>query len=410
MKITASEKGKGRIGIVGHVGVGHVHSHAGFIQDDSAGFAVAACLLRHAFPVCTTIVSVECDIDTGTIVVITEGGGTGVAGARRGITPHEATLARAAVGMDAIYSQEVAFRAFGRIYGQGVLEAPVALQTAVCLAVVDTFMRAYPETLKVCAEGMTNKVGRCLGAVLEINSVPVSVLAVINASEGGLGPDEDLEGNIMLGHKGQLMKQLGLDLLPTIIIESKAYVPDICAGEREGRFLVRANKQVDNMAVYDALARATDLLNLPASCYDDAYLRGSQSLKEATAELGKKIAELGQKLAVAETSCEKVAIVGELAILVSQDAGGVTFMSSHLHDVVGGGGMMPGSSAVLSLAVSESYIKKWKIPSCTAHDVERYIEIIEKAVHLLSLDLSRAGTQVTERRNFCEHDFRSLLD
>ena len=55
---------------------------------------------------------------------------------------------------------------------------------------------------------MEGKVGRCIGAVIEIDSVPVSVLGILNANEGGVGPDEDLEGNVMLGEKGKLMKLL----------------------------------------------------------------------------------------------------------------------------------------------------------------------------------------------------------
>ena len=44
-------EGRGAFGVVGHVGVGHVHSHSGFVQDDSVGFAVAAGLLQRALQV-----------------------------------------------------------------------------------------------------------------------------------------------------------------------------------------------------------------------------------------------------------------------------------------------------------------------------------------------------------------------
>ena len=69
-------EGRGRFGVVGHVGVGHVHSHSGFVQDDSAGFAVAAGLLKRAMPVDTTIACAEADVDANTITVTTRGGGT----------------------------------------------------------------------------------------------------------------------------------------------------------------------------------------------------------------------------------------------------------------------------------------------------------------------------------------------
>lgn len=409
MNITRSTRSQGILGITGHAGAGHVHSHSGFVQDDTAGFAVVACLLRRAFPVCTTISSVEADIDTGNVTVRTQDGGTGIAWARRGITPYEATLARHALGLDAVYSQHTAFASFGRVYGQGCLELPVAMQTATCLAVMDTFEKRYPGLLLSRPEGMSGKVGRCLGAVLEIDGIPVSVMAILNANEGGLGPDEDLEGNIMLGEKGQMMKALGLDSLPTIILESKAYVPAVCKGEQENKFWVRINRDIDNRVVYDALVQGVAAAGLPGMHSDTAYPRGQAEMAAATRELGEKIAYLGTALAKAQTAQEKVQIVGELAILVSQDAGGITFMSSKLHDVVGGGGIMPGSSAVLSMAISESAIRIWKIPAFTAQDSDMYLSVLEKAVPLLAQNLQAASDELALRKNFCEQDYSSLF-
>lgn len=409
MNVTRSSKSQGILGITGHAGAGHVHSHSGFVQDDSAGFAVIACLLRRAFPLCTTISSVEADIDTGTVTVKTQDGGTGIAAARRGITPYEATLARLAIGLDAVYSQSAAFTAFGRIYGQGCLELPVALQTATCLAVMDTFEKKYPGLLLGCPEAMENKVGRCIGAVIEIDSVPVSVMGILNANEGGLGPDEDLEGNVMLGEKGRVMKELGLDRLPTIIIESKAYVPAVCKGQQENKFWVRINGDVDNRVVYDALVKGAKVADLPCIPSDVAYPRGKGEMGAATRALGQKIAQLGNRLATTESSKEKVQIVAELAILVSQDAGGITFMSSKLHDVVAGGGIMPGSSAVLSMAISESSIRIWKIPVFSAQDADMYLAILEGAVPALAATIDKAVTEFEERRNFVEEDFDYLL-
>ncbi|MBM9514269.1 hypothetical protein [Desulfogranum marinum] len=410
MNVTRSTKSQGILGITGHAGAGHVHSHSGFVQDDTAGFAVIACLLRRAFPVCTTISSVEADIDTGIVTVKTQDGGTGKAKARRGITPYEATLARLAIGLDAIYSQSAAFAAFGRIYGQGCLELPVALQIAICLAVIDTFEKRYHGSFICCPEGMPGKLGRCIGAVIEINGIPVSVMGILNASEGGLGPDEDLEGNIMLGEKSKAMKELGLDRLPTIIIESKAYVPAVCKTMEENAFWVRINKDVDNKVVYDALVHGAAKAELKCIASDTAYSRGTGEMAEATRELGQKIASLGNALANAETSQDKVRIIGELAILVSEDAGGITFMSSKLHDVVGGGGLLPGSSAVLSMAISETAIRIWKIPAFTAHDSDMYLAILEHAVPLLAQNIQEALLEVETKYNFNEGDFSFLLN
>ncbi len=409
MDIGRSTRDKGVIGIIGHAGAGHVHSHSGFVQDDTAGFAVIACMLRRAFPVCTTVSSVEADIHSQTVTVRTQDGGTGVARTRRGITPYEATLSRLVIGLDAVYSQNAAFAAFGRVYGQGCLELPVALQTATCLAVINTFEKRYPGLLHTGPENMEGKVGRCIGAVVEFNSVPVSIMGILNANDGGLGPDEDLEGNIMLGAKGEVMKSLGLGALPTIILESKAYVPALCKGQEEDKFWVRINRDVDNRVVYDALIQGIKAANLPCAASDTSYPRGTGEMAAETRRLGEKIADLGQRLAVAETSREKVKIIGELALLVSQDAGGITFMSSKLHDIVGGGGVMPGNAAVLSMAISESAIRVWKIPAFTAQDSDMYLAILEKTIPILLERIEDAHAELENRKNFIEQDFDYLL-
>lgn len=410
MNIAPSTQSRGILGIMGHAGAGHVHSHSGFVQDDTAGFAVIACLLRRAYPVCTTISSVEADIDTGVVTVKTQDGGTGSAKARRGITPYEATLARLVIGLDAVYSQSAAFAAFGRIYGQGCMELPVALQTATCLAVIDTFEKRYRNFFHSCAEGMEGKVGRCLGAVIDIDDVPVSVMAVLNANEGGLGPDEDLEGNIMLGEKGELMKALGLDRLPTIILESKAYVPSVCKGREENTFWIRINRERDNRIVYDSLIKGAENAKLSYIKTDSAYARETDEIANATRDLGEKIAGLGTSLAEAETSRDKVRIIGELALLISEDAGGVSFMSSQLHNIVGGGGLMPGTAAVLSMAISEPAIRIWKIPAFTAQDSDLYLAVLEKAVPVLAENIQIARDELDARFSFSEEEFHYLLD
>ncbi|MCP3892792.1 MAG: hypothetical protein GY702_28540 [Desulfobulbaceae bacterium] len=409
MNVTRSTESQGILGITGHAGAGHVHSHSGFVQDDTAGFAVVACLLRRAFPVCTTISSVEADIETGTVTVKTQDGGTGTARARRGITPYEATLARLVIGLDAVYSQSAAFAAFGRIYGQGCLELPVALQTATCLAVIDTFEKRYRDSVHICSENMDGKVGKCIGAVIEIDGVPVSAMAILNANEGGLGPDEDLEGNIMLGDKGELMKKIGLDRLPTIILESKAYVPAICEGRDENAFWIRINRDADNRIVYDALVHGATEANLNFIKSDTAYTRGTGEIAAATRELGNKIADLGNALAKAETARKKVQIVGELALLVSENAGGISFMSSKLYNQVGGGGLMPGTAAVLSMAISEPAIRIWKIPAFTAQDSDMYLAILEKAVPILAENIEAACDELKARQNFNEADYAYLM-
>ena len=70
-----SSTNKALLGVSGHAGAGHVHSHSGFIQDDSAGFAAIASLIGMAHPVDTAIKNVTVDVDT--VEVHTGGGGTG---------------------------------------------------------------------------------------------------------------------------------------------------------------------------------------------------------------------------------------------------------------------------------------------------------------------------------------------
>jgi hypothetical protein len=50
MQVRSTPADKPLIGVMGHAGAGHVHSHSGFIQDDSAGFAVVTTLIRRALP------------------------------------------------------------------------------------------------------------------------------------------------------------------------------------------------------------------------------------------------------------------------------------------------------------------------------------------------------------------------
>lgn len=323
------------------------------------------------------------------------------------MTPHEATLMAAAIGLDATYSQSTAFRVFGRIYGQGVLEAPVALQAACCFAVMDTFEKKYPGQLVRGNEDMPGKIGGCIGAKVELHGVSISVMALVNASEGGVGPDEDLEGNIALGDKGRAYNDLGMARLPSIILESKAYVPSLCEGVDHDRMWVRCNAESDNTYVYDALLAGVEANELPYLSSDAAYPRGTGELKDAVEALGKRIVDIGTTFADAQTSAEKVRLIGELALITSQDAGGVTFMSAHMHDQVGGGGIMPGTSAVLSMAVSEDYIREWKIPAFQPEDASTFIKVICKALPELAANADKAQQQLEERYTFdaSDHDF-----
>jgi hypothetical protein len=398
---------KALLGVSGHAGAGHVHSHSGFIQDDSAGFAAVASLIGMAHPVDSTIKKVTADADT--VEVHTGGGGTGRAVARRGFTPFETELMKRSVGLDGLFSQGVAFRCFGRVYGQGVLEAPVALQTAVCLAVIDTFSKNHPDAIMVSGEGLDCNVGACMGAVLDVNGVSTAALAVLNATAGGLGPAEDLEGNLDFAEKGRLMAELGLNDVPTIVLESKAYVPSVCKTLKNDSFFVRFNAEVDNPAVGQALIEAVKEAGLPLIQSDSAYPRNTGEMRENTAALGRRIVELGREIGYACTASDKVRLVGELAVLVSQDAGGVTYMTENLHEIAAGGGLVPGTAAVLSMAVSQSTIERCMVPDFTPEDALHYLTITGAALEILSNNLDVAQTYLERKSIFYKNEIERLI-
>ncbi len=113
------------------------------------------------------------------------------------------------------------------------------------------------------------------GAVLDVDGISVSAMAVLNATQGGLGPVEDLEGNLNFLEKGRLMKTIGLDVVPTIVLETKAYIPSVSDGLDEDHFWIRYNREFDNPAVGQALITAAQNLGLPLMHSDSAYPRQS---------------------------------------------------------------------------------------------------------------------------------------
>lgn len=387
--IRLSDQEKGRFGIVGHAGVGHVHSHSGFVQDDSAGFAAAARILKEALPADTRIARVRADRERGIVSVQTEAGGTGCATTSRGITPDEEQLLERAVGLDASLPQNAAVRTFGRVYGQGALPLPSAFEGACALAALDSFGRAGQGRFLLSPASPPPNYDQCGGTVIELDGLPVSLLLVVNGTRGGLGPDEDLEGNVCEGVKKDLMVRLGLDRIPTVVVESKAYVPAAARELKENRYLVRAQKNLDCEELGQALLCAGKSLGLPVFLADDAMPLSPGSLQKATREVGEEIVRLGQAFMAAESAAEKVQIIARLNRLASEDAGGVTFMSNAVHDRMRGAGTLPGISALLSMNVTSDYIRQAVIPTLTQEDLEGYRAIIVKALETLGAQASR---------------------
>lgn len=376
MSIQLSSCSHGSVGIVGHAGIGHVHSVGGLVQDDSAGFCVAAGLLQQATGADLTITNVE--VQGNTFSVTLAGGGVGTASARCGISSAEARLARAIVGQNALYCQALAVDTFGRMYGQGAMEVPVALEGALALSVVHTLSMTEPR-LHCIVSHHEEQLNAFIGGVLDTGTTSVSVLAVVNLTDGGIGPDEDQEGNAGPGVKAQLLEVLGLDHIPTIVVESKSRRPDTPAGRAV--FLVRATDQGMAPTVAQALAHAGHAMGLPLQC-EVTSAPAPGLLRQRTIRLGQKIQALGQALERAVSAAEKVRITAQLARLIREDCGGITFMSDTVFDHVGGCGVLPGSGAVLSLL--DGLTPSRDIPAMSSGDREQYTALCLEAAQFLA--------------------------
>ena len=381
--VKISSQAQGAYGIVGHVGVGHVHSHSGFVQDDSAGFAVVSLILKQAAPVSTIVKDVEVDLVTGDVTVTLESGGKGSANARRGFTPAESEIAKRAIGQDAVFTQNVAQHTFGRIYGQGALETAVALQGACSLAVMDSFKLALGDKLLVSDEVFSNKYDKFAGIVLDIDDIPVALMLVINGTNGGIGPDEDYEGNTNYTSKGQLMTKLGLDKAKTIVVESKAYIPALAESVKENQYMVRAQKDLDCTELGKALYETGLELNLPIRFEEALMPLAPGALEAATHAFANKVIETAKELLVIDSAADKTRILAELNKLVSEDAGGVTFMSNSVNSEMRGAGTLPGITTVLSMVTTTAYKNHWKIPRLEVEEANNYKRLIFGAIKKL---------------------------
>lgn len=364
---------KARVGIVGHAGCGHAHSHLGFVQDDSGGLAAVLALWRRLTGVDLTIASVRAETGVrGGFVVETVSGGRGEARARRGVTPYEARLAQMIVGEQAVCTQALAVRSFGRILGQGAMEVPVALQTAVANAAVSSLARANPDLVEYFGEGIEGNVG--------------------------LGPNEDVEGNVDLAGKRAVMERFGLRRAPTLLVEGKVCAEPLSPVIDEPTFLIRAHPDDDNPVVARAYLRAAERLGYPAVYREELLKRSPDAMRRLTETMGRRLEELGRALREATTSREKVEIAAEINRFAGQDLGGVTFMSDDVHAVMGGVGQIPGTSACLSLFIPNAELDRVVLPVLSDSDAERFADVLEESVRELATGgmLEEAETRLNE--------------
>lgn len=379
------------VAIAGHAGIGHTHCPGGLIQDDTAGFAVAATLLRELLGADTRVASIEVDCERSTIIVTTADGGIGEASPRRGITPTEARLIQDAVGRDALLCQTTPIEVLGRMYGQGVLETPVALAAALANATIDTFRSKAPDRFHTTTESVSGNCGLIGGMAAQLEGAPCSILATVNASSTGIGPNEDVEGNVALGSKRELMATLGMLRCPTIVLEGKAYSPAYSDGLQQNTFLVRVQRDLDNLVVAEALHDSARELGYPVIFRDDAFPRDQGTLRHKTCAMAERIIETATRLKCAEIGSEKVLIAAELARMVSEEVGGVSFMTDRVHDVVRQVGMIPGTSAVLSMLVTKAHLSHWQIPTLMTEDIEMMTRIVRGAIPRIMSRLDEAN-------------------
>ena len=383
-----------KIGVAGHAGIGHTLCPGGLIQDDSLGFAVAGSLIRDILGADTHVATVDANPDRNSIRVTTVDGGLGESFPRRGITPAEARLMRGVVGRDALFCQTVAIEALGRVYGQGVLETSVALEAALANSVINTFHRKAPGRFHITTESVATNSGLIGGICADIDGVPVSMMATVNESSSGIGPNEDLEGNVALGTKRELMSKLGMLRCPTIVLEGKAYSRTLSDGLERTTFLVRVQRDLDNIVVAEALRDAALELGYPVLFLEYAFPRNEGALRRRTVEVAKAIIQAAQRLKRAEIGSEKVRIVAELARLVGQECGGVSFMTDRLYDVVRQCGLIPGTAAVLSMLVTKEHWAHWKMPLIEQEDIDMMKNIVYSAIPRIAARIDEANDAV----------------
>ncbi len=397
IKVAFSKHKHGKVGLAGHIGVSHVNSHSGFVQEDGAGFSVVASVLNAAASIDLRISHIDANLKNNSVNIRLNSGGKGVAFAHSGITPAEKSLMKNAVGKSAVWPQTLATEIFGRVIGQGVLEVPSAFIAATSLAVVNSFLLHYPDQFIYAPDDMPLSVGCTIGTVLMINKTPVSTLMTINAGEGGIGPNEDSEGNVPIGNKRKLMEQLNLNRLPTIIVESKAFVPAWKDQIKETSLVVRANDIYDNTVVRECLVKSAKALGYPVFTPENPYPRNQGSLYNTQKVIAGQIVDLGKRLARAKTAKEKNLIAAKLASIIKNDLGGVTFMSNEVNDIFDHGGLLPGTAAVLSSAVTTDYVDKHKIPVLTNKDIKMYMNTIVTAFKLLEQRIDDAEKQILKK-------------
>jgi len=376
--------------VAGHVGVGHTYSHGGLVQDDSLGFSAALGVLRTFYDFDTTVRRVRVEA-LRSFCVETACGGVGCATPRGGLTVFEAELLKNLEGLDSSLPHLAALKVFGRVRGGGCAEVPTVAEYALSTAALDTVAKSVPGFVLARVGTDGDVIG---GLNVDLPGGVLSVVVTVNGSGSGVGPAEDLEGNVPLGLKRQVMELLGCRAVPAVVLESKAFIPALASRVRGSVILLRYNRDYDNVAVAKAIARALSKLGVGYVELDNAFPRYSRSVEMVRVELASRLGRLASALGGSTKSSDKVLVSAELARVVCEDLGGVFFMSEDLAEVVGPAGLVPGTGAVVSVAVGEDYLAEVGIPYATREDaytlarvalasVEEVLVVYEEAVEVL---------------------------
>lgn len=395
MDFSASRILPAKAALMGHNGVGHAVSHSGFKQDDSYGFAMLVNMLQACVPLDLTIKNICTDKES--IEIELACGGKGRAFARRGVSNAEKELMKRAVGLCSYAPQNLAMRIFGRVYGQGVNEVCSAFNLACSKAILDSYRQAWTETL-YAEETLPHSAGAFLAGCMCLDGQIIAWMLTVNAAQGGLGPLEDSEGNIPIGSKGEIMRKMGMDSIPTIILENRAYVPSVSNELQKASFWVRWNKEYDNTVVGKALIEALEEEHLPFVFSDNAYMRNDLSLEKECCRIGNRLIELGTKYKQSQTSAERVEIAGDLAQLVSEDMGGSIFMSNKLFTLTAGGGLFPGLAAVFSALVPYSEYRETQQIDYKEKEIEQSFAVLVKAVRIILEKHAEALKEIEQKK------------
>ena len=144
----------------------------------------------------------------------------------------------------------------------------------------------------------------------------------------------------------------------------------------------------------EAIVEAAKEMEIECNYYMGGIKRIEGALKTNTQKVADKIIELGKALRESEYSKDKVQIISNLADVISQDCGGISFMSNKLHEEIGGAGMMRKTAAVINLIVSEEYGRVNPIPFLTNTDLKEYINLVIRAIEKLDKNINKATSHI----------------